>query len=355
MAKNGHNDDIRALLNVAKEADAAPVDAASVNSNPRIGSYQHQHVHVSEPASCSFSSTKPLWKTILMSWMLFLCVMIAVFLVGMASLQLGYQQSTATSQHPWYQHAQAQREPAALYEYKPATPPPARVFLRPETTTNNHEQHRSLLLLRHAKASRDEDPTTASTAGSGGTAHHVRLDDFDRPLSPEGQLAALQLADYVLHYNVPPPDVIYVSPSIRTLATLALVRSQGWAMKNVPMILDQRLYDFFENEEHDEEHEFQNKTNNNYNSYLEYLRNLDNDNDDDTSNYRRIMIVGHNPPIGALAQRLLVQDDDSATAIGKFSPGSLCDIYWDQHLEHWAQVEDGTGKLGLFVRPRKSG
>jgi phosphohistidine phosphatase SixA len=115
------------------------------------------------------------------------------------------------------------------------------------------------------------------------------------------------------------------------------------------MMVDQRLYDFFEDEDDDEI----------TNSYLEYLRNLDNDNT--TKNYRRIMIVGHNPPIGDLAQRLVVvQDDDdddddsAAAAIDKFSPGSLCDIHWN-HLEHWAQLEEGTGELELFVRPKKSG
>lgn len=304
---NNDSDNVRALIfNDSKEAAAvaAALDA-SVNSNPRIVSYQHQRV--SEPAS-SFS-TKPLWKILMRMFV----IILAVFLLGMTSL-LWYH-------HPsWYryQHHAQRPEPAALYEYKPKP----RVFLRPETETSKKHEHRSLLLLRHAKSSWD-DPT--------GT-----LDDFDRPLALEGQLAALQLADYVLHHNVPPPDVIYVSPSIRTLATLALVRSQGWAMHNVPMILDERLYAFEEDDE--------NITNN---SYLEYLRNLNLDND---TNYRRIMIVGHNPPIGALAQRL-VQDDSAI--LGKFSPGSLCDIYWD-HLEDWAQVEDGTGKLGVFVRPRKS-
>ena len=307
MANNDH-DDIRALFNVPKEA-AAVVDA-SVNSNPRIGSYQHEHV--SMLASSSFL-TKPLQN--IPMWRF---VTIALFLVGMSSLLWDQQRK---SQHPWC-HAQ---ESAALYEYIPQP----RAFLRPrtETTTEKHEHHRSLLLLRHAKSSRD-DP---ATAGSG-----THLDDLDRPLAPEGQLAALQLADYVSHHSVPPPDVIYVSPSIRTLATLALIRSQGWAMQNVPMILDQRLYDFFEEDEDVE----------NNNSYLEYLRNLD----DDTKNYRRIMIVGHNPPIGALAHRLVVQDESAA--IGKFSPGSLCDIHWNR-LKNWANVEDGTGQLALFVRPRQ--
>jgi phosphohistidine phosphatase len=278
-------------------------------------------------------------------------VMIAMFLVGMlACLLLWYQQQQNTtigstrSQPSWY-HA----EPAAaLYEYKPK---PRIYHLRPEATStnNNHEQQhpRSLLLLRHAKSSRD-DPTTSSSTSTTGTHHYpLLLDDMDRPLAPEGQLAALQLADYVLHHNVPPPDVIYVSPSIRTLATLALVRSQGWALQNVPMMVDQRLYDFFEGDKDDAFHS-------NNNSYLEYLRNLDNDNT--TKNYRRIMIVGHNPLIGDLAQRLVVQDDDSAAAtaaIDKFSPGSLCDIHWN-HLEHWAQLEEGTGELELFVRPKKS-
>jgi phosphohistidine phosphatase len=324
MASNDH-DDIRALLNAPKEATAAATAAdASVYSNPRIGSYQHQHV--SEPAFSSVS-TKPLWNILIWRF-----VTIALFLVGVASLLWYHEQSR--SQHPWY-HAQ---EPAALYEY--TKPKPPRVFLRPEagSTTKNHEP-RSLLLLRHAKSSRD-DPTAGSI--------DTHLDDLDRPLAPEGQLAALQLAEYVLHHNVPPPDVIYVSPSIRTLATLALVRSQGWAMQNVPMILDQRLYDFFEEADEDN---FDSKHNANNNSYLEYLRNLDNDNA--TKNYRRIMIVGHNPPIGALAQRLLVQDDKAAIGKFSFSPGSLCDIYWN-HLENWAHVQDGTGELGLFVRPRKS-
>ena len=173
---------------------------------------------------------------------------------------------------------------------------------------------RSLLLLRHAKSSW-EDPS---------------WDDFDRPLADEGCRAALQLGHRLLRKEkLEPPSVIYASPSKRTVQTLALVRRDGWAA-HVPVVFDDRLYNF-------------NVTNAaTAGAEAPYLDIITRSFGDE----RRVMIVGHNPPIGALVQLLL-------PTLQKFPPGTFCEIDWTD-LDAWNRLQEGKATLGLLVRPKKN-
>ena len=68
---------------------------------------------------------------------------------------------------------------------------------------------KTLILLRHAKSSWDDDTSP---------------NDFDRPLSWKVMKSAQNLGRYFFRQKVPHPDCIFVSPSNRTLPTLALVK-----------------------------------------------------------------------------------------------------------------------------------
>ena len=172
---------------------------------------------------------------------------------------------------------------------------------------------RTLLLLRHAKSSWD-DPN---------------LEDFDRPLAEVGHKAALRLGWYLSANKVEPPDMIYVSPSKRTKQTLALVRKNGWA-EITPVILDEGLFDFSDDNDAAT------------NSYVDFIsRRLD-------ESFRRVMIVGHNPPIGALAGLLLPNDE---AVISKFSPGTFCEVLWTE-LDTWKAFMNKKRELGLWLNPK---
>ncbi len=171
----------------------------------------------------------------------------------------------------------------------------------------------TLLLLRHAKSSWD-DPS---------------LDDFDRPLAKVGRSAALKLGDFLAQSDFEPPQVIFASPSVRTRQTLDLVRQGGWAA-SVPVIFDERLFNF-DIVEADPT------------SYMYFVKALN-------SSHRRVLIVGHNPPIGALAYNLVASKQQRKT-VSSFSPATFCEIKWTK-LNGWELLEYGKGRLGIVLKPR---
>ena len=179
----------------------------------------------------------------------------------------------------------------------------------------NHRKSRTLLLLRHAKSSWD-DP---------------ELDDFDRPLAKSGQESALRLGRYLAENRVEPPDVIFTSPSQRTKQTLALVRAHGWA-ENVTVTLEERLYDFSSADDSDDAAA---------KSYLDFVAGQLHE------QFRRVLIVGHNPPIGALAHLLLPHGTGS-----KFSPGTFCEVVWTE-LDTWKAFMNKRRQLGLWLPPKR--
>ena len=173
---------------------------------------------------------------------------------------------------------------------------------------------RTLLLLRHAKSSWD-DPDS---------------DDFDRPSAATGQESALRLGRYLAENKVEPPDMIFMSPSQRTRQTLALVRANGWA-ENVPVTLDERLYDFSSDDSDGEATK----------SYVDFVsRQLD-------EQFKRVLIVGHNPPIGALARLLLPHN-----MVSKFSRGTFCEVFWTE-LDTWKAFMNKRRQLGLWLQPKR--
>jgi phosphohistidine phosphatase SixA len=248
---------------------------------------------------------------------------------------------------------------------------------------------KSLLLLRHAKSSWD-DPS---------------LRDFDRPLSPKGRQDAKNLGKYLnnllirstndnklvreqqqqhhehKHHSVEqlqwlpllPPDIIYVSPSVRTRATLDLVLRYWTALagdghKVIPVHFEQALYDF-ELDDGDSNNDDNNYNNNTTgtNTYLDFVQHLD-------PIYQRVMIVGHDPAMEQLEQQLAGGEHRAqAAAKSKYPPGTFCELVLDDYnsneinesdsdnnvdnnVKAWNTIQagQGHGKVTLFVTPKQT-
>ena len=70
---------------------------------------------------------------------------------------------------------------------------------------------------------------------------------------------------------------------------------------------------------------------------------------------RTLLLIGHNPGLGALAASLCGAGSKKAleTMRTKFPTAGLAVIDFD--LEHWSDVADGAGRLEAFVRPKDLG
>ena len=163
---------------------------------------------------------------------------------------------------------------------------------------------RSLLLLRHAKSSWD----------------YPSLTDEQRPLSSHGVKEAKRLGLYLKEYGIQPPEIIIASPSARTRETLDLVRRQ-WAA-DIPVVYEAELYDLA------------------LSSYFDFIKQLD-------PALHRIMLVGHNPAIGALAWDLLSNSHHAK----KYPTGTFLELEWDRALD-WRYIAKGEAISRHFVPPK---
>ncbi len=146
---------------------------------------------------------------------------------------------------------------------------------------------KTLILMRHAKAENGGFDTR----------------DFDRKLSDKGKNDA-DIAAKVLKKHVPKIDLIVSSSAKRTLKT-AKITAQNFGIEKNEIEATEYLY------ESDNE------------PYIHIIRNF-NDKKDKT-----VLIVGHNPTIGAMASIL------SGYQVSEFKPGSFAVF----------QITDDTWKL----------
>ena len=121
---------------------------------------------------------------------------------------------------------------------------------------------RSILLVLHGEAT-PENPT---------------VNDIDRQLTSKGMREAEGLGIYLKEHQIPEPDWIFSSPSERTAYTTELIR-RNWA-SNAPVAFEEILYTLA------------------FNDYFAFVAGLN-------YNYRRVMIVGHNPAILNTAKKLM--------------------------------------------------
>ena len=166
-----------------------------------------------------------------------------------------------------------------------------------------------LMLFRHAKSSWT-DPG---------------LDDHDRPLNPRGQKAAPLIGRF-MHAQKLVPDLVLCSPARRARETWKLAATE---LKTSPrLLMEDSLYDF-----------------GNGGRILDTVRAKA-----DTA--KSVMVVGHNPSIERLAQRLIGKGDAKLRKriAEKYPTGALAVITFD--AQDWAKAEDGKGTLAFFTRPR---
>lgn len=165
-----------------------------------------------------------------------------------------------------------------------------------------------LYLLRHTKSSWKEDD----------------LSDHERPLAPRGRRAAPPIGVYLRDHSIL-PDLVLASSARRTRETWELV---SLMLPRPPRVLyEDKLYLATADE------------------MLARLRRLD----EETAS---VLIVGHNPGLQELAERLFGEGDSDALAKlrGKFPTGGLALYQFD--IERWDELLPGIGKLTDFVVPR---
>ncbi|MCA1612707.1 MAG: histidine phosphatase family protein [Acidobacteria bacterium] len=157
-----------------------------------------------------------------------------------------------------------------------------------------------LYLLRHAKSSWG-DPALA---------------DFDRPLNERGRRAAPLVAKLMRERGIR-PGLVICSPAARARETAELVA--GAEGVDAPIRFDERIY---------EAHPL---------DLLKVVRGAD-------EAVAELMIVGHNPGLEELTERLTGERERLPTA-------ALVRI--ELKADGWARVEENCGRLDWVVTPRE--
>ena len=166
----------------------------------------------------------------------------------------------------------------------------------------------NLMLLRHAKSSWAE-------AGQA---------DPDRPLNDRGKRSAVAVGRYMASKGLV-PQLALCSPARRARETWSLVAGE---QKAIPAILvAAEIYDFGDGK-----------------ALLECLRHK-------TGTAQSVLLVGHNPSIGGLAQNLIGKGSAKLRKRleKKYPTAALAVISFD--LDNWGSLAAGSGTLLRFVRP----
>ena len=166
---------------------------------------------------------------------------------------------------------------------------------------------KTLYLLRHAKS----DWCDSS------------LKDFDRPLNDRGWKAAKAIGHEMRERELV-PDLVFVSPAVRTQETLARAEEGFGDKLNV---VENRAIYLAETE-----------------TLVDLVRGTQDGAD-------RLMIIGHNPGMHELVLVLANGPIELREEVAhKFPTAALAEISFD--VDEWAEVAVGTGRLRSFVRPR---
>ena len=158
---------------------------------------------------------------------------------------------------------------------------------------------KTLLLLRHAKSSWGDSS----------------LADFDRPLAPRGVNDAPRMGRALKERGIV-PDRIISSPAMRATQTIkAFVKAAGLS---ITPEFNEDIYGASTAE------------------LMKVVRRIP-----DSSSC--VLLVGHNPGFEELLSRLTGEGESMPTA-------ALACVEF--RVESWSDVEDGEGKLALFLTPR---
>ena len=167
----------------------------------------------------------------------------------------------------------------------------------------------NLMLLRHAKSS-------WADAGQA---------DPDRPLNDRGKRDAVAMGRYMAPNGLV-PQLVLCSPARRASDTWGLVAGE---LAAIPAILiAAEIYDFGEGK-----------------ALLECLRQK-------AGAAQSVLLVGHNPSIGGLAQNLIGRGSAKLRERleKKYPTAALAVISFD--FNNWGSLATGSGTLLRFVRPR---
>ena len=167
----------------------------------------------------------------------------------------------------------------------------------------------SLMLLRHAKSS-------LADAGQ---------EDADRPLNDRGRRAATAMGRYMASNDLV-PQLVLCSPARRARETWGLVAGE---LKTLPEILiAAEIYDFGDGK-----------------ALMDCLRRK-------AGAVQSVLLVGHNPSIGRLAQILVGKGSDRLRERlqKKYPTAALAVISFD--LDNWGALTAGAGTLLRFVTPK---
>ena len=166
----------------------------------------------------------------------------------------------------------------------------------------------TLSLLRHAKSSWD-DPA---------------LEDFDRPLSKRGATAAPRMGAFMAAQRIL-PDLVLCSPAVRARQTLDLVLPH--LSGGATVVYQDGFYLAASS------------------ALLARLRKVE-------AKAAHVLIVGHDPGMQGLALELSGSGKGEALkALGrKFPTAALAVIRFKG--DDWTKVEEGRGRLDLFVTPK---
>ena len=167
----------------------------------------------------------------------------------------------------------------------------------------------SLMLLRHAKSS------LADTGQA----------DPDRPLNERGKHSAAAVGRYMASNGLV-PQLVLCSPARRTRETWGLVAGE---LSAIPEILfAAEIYDSGDGT-----------------TLMECLRHK-------AGAAQSVLLVGHNPSIGELAQTLIGTGSHKLRERleEKYPTAALAVISFD--LANWGSLATGSGTLLRFVRPR---
>lgn len=166
---------------------------------------------------------------------------------------------------------------------------------------------RHLLLLRHAKSAWDEPG----------------LDDHERPLADRGRRAAAAMGAYLRRGDVH-PDLVLCSSAARARDTLtAVLPGLGPDLK---IVVDRSLYTFEARRLADT-----------------LLRTTD--------RAETVMLVGHNPAIQGLAERLASRGADLDRLRAKYPTCALATL--DLEIDSWSELRTGCGELVAFVTTKE--
>ena len=164
-----------------------------------------------------------------------------------------------------------------------------------------------LWLLRHAKSAWD-DPA---------------LDDFARPLSPRGRKACRRIARHMAERGIR-PGLVLCSPATRTRQTWERLEKRIEPETRVRFEPSLYLADPA--------------------ALLALVRAVPNA-------CREVLLIGHNPGLEELAQRLAgtAAGDSLSRLSAKYPTGALAEITFP--IRTWAQLTPGSGFLASFVTP----